>query len=88
MSLPEFAQISEENELLRDQLREMETWHDDQLREIVELKAEINELKAQLSAKEEGAITHWQTESRDGWVWRRPVIVIEGEWEQTHRAVA
>jgi len=46
MSLPEFAQISEENELLRDQLRDLET-------ELAEAKAEINELKAQLDAKHE-----------------------------------
>lgn len=45
MSLPEFAQISEENELLRDQLRERED-------EVDRLYAEINELKAQLEAKE------------------------------------
>ena len=72
--------LAEINEIIeRDEFLEAEN---------ADLKHEINELKAQLNAKEEGAVTHWQTESRDGWVWRRPVTVIEGVWVQTRRAVA
>jgi uncharacterized small protein (DUF1192 family) len=52
MSLPEFAQLEEDNERLRDQLVDLENEKDD---EIAALKAQINELKAQLSAKEEFA---------------------------------
>ena len=81
MSLPEFAQIEEDNERLRDQLADMEN-------ELSEAKHEINELKAQMNAKEEGATTHRETESRDGWVWTREVTVIAPEWKLSHRAVA
>jgi hypothetical protein len=83
MSLPEFAQLEEDNERLRDQLVDLENEKDD---EIAALKAEINELKAQLNAKEEFAVVHRQTEKRDGWVWRRDLTVTEGEWEQLHEA--
>jgi uncharacterized small protein (DUF1192 family) len=83
MSLPEFAQLEEDNERLRDQLVDLETEKDE---EIAALKDEINELKAQLNAKEEFAVVHSQTEKRDGWVWRRDLTVVEGEWEQLHEA--
>jgi phage shock protein A len=79
MSLPEFAQISEENELLRDQLRDLET-------ELDEAKAEINELKAQLNAKEEGATVHRELAQFDGVVWSREVTVIAPEWERVREA--
>jgi chromosome segregation ATPase len=75
MSLPEFAQISEENELLRDQLQDLET-------DLDEAKAEINELKAQLNAKEEGATTHRELAQHDGAIWSRDVTVIAPEWER------
>jgi N-methylhydantoinase B/oxoprolinase/acetone carboxylase alpha subunit len=75
MGLPEFAQISEENELLRDQLRERED-------EVDEPYAEINELKAQLNAKEEGATTHRELAQHDGAIWSRDVTVIAPEWER------
>jgi phage shock protein A len=81
MNLPEFAQISEENELLRDQIRELETELDD-------ARHEINELKAQVNAKEEGATVHRQRASQDGWVWERELTIIEGEWRQLHEASA
>ena len=72
--------LAEINEIIeRDEFLEAEN---------ADLKHEINELKAQLSAKEEGATIHWQTESRDGWAWRRALTVIEGEWEKMHRVVA
>jgi cell shape-determining protein MreC len=83
MSLPEFAQPEEDNERLRDQLVDLENEKDD---EIAGLKAQINELKAQLDAKEGFTTVHSQTEKRDGWVWRRDLTVIEGEWEQLHEA--
>jgi predicted nuclease with TOPRIM domain len=75
MNLPEFAQISEENELLRDQLRERED-------EVDRLYAEINELKAQLNAKEEFATVHRQIEGRSDGIWVRDVTVIAGEWNR------
>jgi chromosome segregation ATPase len=65
MTLPEFAQLEEDNECLRAQLEDLENEKDD---EIAALKAQINELKAQLHAKEEFATVHRQTEKRDGWV--------------------
>ena len=84
MSLPEFAQISEENELLRDQLRDLEVAKDEEIafleRRIVDLKAEINELEAQLSAKEEGATTHRELAQFDDAIWQRDVTVIAPEW--------
>jgi predicted nuclease with TOPRIM domain len=79
MNLPEFAQISEENELLRDQLRERED-------EVDRLYAEINELKAQLNAKEEGATTHRELAQHDGAIWQRDVTVIAPEWERVREA--
>jgi len=85
VNLPEFAQIAEENERLRDQLVDLENEKDD---EIAALKAEINELKAQLSAKEEFATQHRQIESRDGYVWQRTVTMIESDWAQLHEASA
>jgi cell shape-determining protein MreC len=45
MSPPEFAQLEEDNERLRDQLVDLENEKDD---EIAALKAQINELRAQL----------------------------------------
>jgi hypothetical protein len=83
MNLPEFAQLEEGNERLRDQLVDLENEKND---EIAALEAQINELRAQLDAKEEFAVVHRQTEKRDGWVWRRDLTVIEGEWEQLHEA--
>ena len=85
MNLPEFAQIAEENERLRDQLVDLENEKND---EIAALKAEINELKAQLNAKEEFATQHRQIESRDGYVWQRIVTMIEPDWEQRHEVGA
>jgi predicted nucleic acid-binding Zn-ribbon protein len=79
MGLPEFAQISEENELLRDQLRDLET-------ELDEAKAEINELKAQLHAKEEGAITYRESIEMDGAFWERDVTVITPEFQRVPHA--
>jgi hypothetical protein len=79
VNLPEFAQIEEENERLRDQLVDLENEKND---EIAALKAEINELKAQLSAKEEFATAHPQIEERDGYTWQRTVTVTAPEWEQ------
>ena len=81
MSLTRIADLEEDNDRLRDQLAELETERD-------ELKAELRELRAQLNAKEEGATTHRETESRDGWVWTRDVTVIAPEWTRSHRAVA
>ena len=82
MSLPEFAQISEENELLRDQLREQDELVVELTAMVRERDALINELKAQLNAKEEFATQHRQIESRDGYVWQRTVTMIEPDREQ------
>jgi hypothetical protein len=80
MSLPEFAQLEEDNERLRAQLVDLENEKDD---EIDELKDEINELKAQLNAKEEFAVVHRQTESRGAnGIWARDYAITEGERER------
>jgi predicted component of type VI protein secretion system len=79
MSLPEFAQISEENELLRDQLRDLETL-------LNEARSLINELKAMINAKEEGATVHRELAQFDGAVWSRDVTVIAPEWERVREA--
>jgi hypothetical protein len=86
MSLPEFAQISEENELLRDQLREQEELINELTDMVQGCCAQINELKAQLNAKEEGATTHRELAQHDGAIWQRDVTVIAPEWERVREA--
>jgi cell shape-determining protein MreC len=80
MSLPEFAQLEEDNERLRDQLVDLENEKND---EIAALKAQINELRAQLNAKEEFTVVHRQIESRGAnGIWARDYVITEGEWER------
>lgn len=81
MGLARLADLEEDNDRLRDQFGELET-------ENGELKAEIRELKAQLDAKEDGATTHREIESRNGYVWQRNVTVIAPEWERLHEVGA